>query len=60
MTSFNGSTLASDTDPGMSANFTGGRSWNMKSHFQRSEGFDACSHVRAATGRANASVAKPA
>ena len=31
---------------GMPANFTGGRSWNMKSHFHRSEGFDACSHVR--------------
>src|SRR5438105_106986 len=26
------------TDP-----FTGGRSWNMKSHFQRSDGFEACS-----------------
>ncbi len=36
--------------------FTGGRSWNMKSHFQRSDGFDACSQCFAATGRANASA----
>ena len=38
---------------GRPSNFTGGRSWNMKSHFQRSEGLDACSQVRADTGRAN-------
>ena len=35
--------------------FTGGRSWNMKSHFHRSDGFDACSQLRAGTGRVNAS-----
>ena len=34
--------------------FTGGRSWYMKSHFHRSEGFDACSHVAAGTGRVKA------
>ena len=36
--------------------FTGGRSWNMMSHFQRSDGFDACSQCRAGTGRLNASA----
>ena len=41
------------------ANFTGGRSWNMKSHFQRSDGFEACSQCAAATGRANVSVGQP-
>ena len=33
--------------------FTGGRSWYMKSHFQRSDGFDACSQLRAGIGRVN-------
>ena len=33
--------------------FTGGRSWYMKSHFHRSDGFDACSQWLAATGRVN-------
>ena len=28
---------------GIQSNFTGGMSWNMKSHFQRSDGFDPCS-----------------
>ena len=32
----------------------------MKSHFQRSDGFDACSQVRADTGRANARLVRPA
>ena len=40
--------------------FTGGRSWNMKSHFQRSDGFDACSQLRAGTGRANDERRRPA
>ena len=44
----------------VSANFTGGRSWNMKSHFQRSDGFDACSQCRAATGRLKLASAMPA
>ena len=35
--------------------FTGGKSWNMKSHFQRSDGFDACSQCWAAVGRPKAS-----
>src|SRR6266851_758126 len=40
--------------------FNGGRSWNMKSHFHRSEGFDACSHVPAETGRAKVRAVMPA
>ena len=40
--------------------FTGGRSWNMKSHFQRSEGFDVCSQLRVETGLANATLVMPA
>ena len=47
---------AKDVATGLPRNFTGGRSWNMKSHFQRSDGLDACIQVRAATGRANAIV----
>ena len=35
-----------DVATGLPRNYTEGRSWNMKSHFQRSDGFDACSHVR--------------
>jgi hypothetical protein len=45
-------TASGSTDP-----FTGGRSWNMKSHFHRSEGFDAWSQCLAATGRPKASAA---
>ena len=45
---------------GSTVPFTGGRSWNMKSHFHRSDGFDACSQCCAATGRANVSVGSPA
>ena len=44
---------AAGSELGSSAPLTGGRSWNRKSHFQRSDGFDICSHVRAATGRLN-------
>ena len=33
----------SGSDDGSTEPLTGGRSWNMKSHFQRSDGFDACS-----------------
>ena len=46
--------------PRRPSNFTGGRSWNMKSHFQRSDGLDACSQVRAETGRANVRLVSPA
>ena len=45
---------------GLPANLTGGRSWNMKSHFQRSEGLEACSQCFAETGRAKPSCASPA
>ena len=38
---------------GIHSHLTGGTSWNMKSHFQRSDGFDACSQLRAVTGREN-------
>ena len=41
---------------GSTVPLTGGRSWNMKSHFHRSDGFDACSQCRASSGRLNASV----
>src|SRR6185295_20177796 len=41
----------SGNELGSRAPFTGGRSWNMKSHFQRSDGFDACSQCRASSGR---------
>ena len=34
--------------------FTGGTSWYRKSHFQRSDGLDACSQFRAGTGRVKA------
>jgi hypothetical protein len=50
-TSFIGITSARGSGPKSSPNLTGGRSWNMKSHFHRSEGFEACSQWRAATGR---------
>jgi impB/mucB/samB family C-terminal domain len=49
----------SGNELGSSAPFTGGRSWNMKSHFQRSDGFDACSQCRASSGRLNDSVVNP-
>ena len=52
-TSFRGMTSARGSGPNSSPNLIGGRSWNMKSHFQRSEGFDACIHVLADTGRLN-------
>ena len=42
------------------SNFTGGMSWNMRSHFHRSDGFDACSQFCAVTGRANARFVSPA
>ena len=41
--------FAIDAASGVPLNLTGGRSWNMKSHFQRSEGFDACSQFFADT-----------
>ena len=44
-------TFAIEAASGIPENFTGGRSWNMKSHFHRSDGFDACSQFRAGTGR---------
>ena len=47
-----GMTSARGSGPKSSPNLIGGRSWNMKSHFQRSDGFDACSQCRADTGRA--------
>ena len=55
MTPGGGGSELGSTEP-----LTGGRSWNMKSHFQRSEGFDACSQWRAVTARANASAGSPA
>src|SRR4029079_12042349 len=51
-TSLSGITSARGSGPKSSPNFTGGRSWNMKSHFQRSDGFDAWSQLRAEMGRA--------
>ena len=57
-TSFIGIAASSDDRPWRPSNFTGGRSWNMKSHFQRSDGFDACSQSAAETGRANAIVVR--
>src|SRR3954470_12633899 len=54
-----GSPLNQDVGAGLPANLTGGRSWNMKSHFHRSDGFDACSQCFAETGRANARFARP-
>ena len=39
-TSFIGIAASSDDNPWRPSNLTGGRSWNMKSHFQRSDGFD--------------------
>ena len=50
---------AKDVATGLPRNFTGGRSWNMKSHFQRSDGFDACSQCGADTGRANVRLVEP-
>ena len=44
---------AGGSELGSRVPFTGGRSWNRKSHFQRSDGFDICSHVRTDTGRLN-------
>src|SRR5207237_940752 len=59
-TCFNGNAFAgSGSAVGPTAPFTGGRSWYMKSHFQRSEGFDACSQCRASIGRLNASIVRP-
>src|SRR5262245_33916184 len=58
--SLSGIAASNDDRPWRPSNLTGGRSWNMTSHFQRSDGFEACSHVFAATGRANVSVAMPA
>src|SRR5688572_25318173 len=37
----------------------GGTSWNMKSHFHRSDGLEACSQWRAAIGRAKARAPMP-
>ena len=45
-TSLSGMTSARGSGPKSSPNLIGGRSWNMKSHFQRSDGFDACSQCR--------------
>ena len=53
-TSLSGMTSARGSGPNSSPNLTGGRSWNMKSHFHRSDGFDAWSQCRADTGRENA------
>src|SRR6185437_5682685 len=50
----NGITSARGSGPKSSPNLTGGRSWNMKSHFQRSDGLEAWSQLRAETGRENA------
>ena len=46
-----GITSARGSGPKSSPNLIGGRSWNMKSHFQRSIGFDDWSQWRAETGR---------
>src|SRR5713101_5214391 len=46
-TSFKGMTSALGSGPNSSPNLTGGPSWNMKSHFKRSAGFDASSQLRA-------------
>src|SRR6476620_11128867 len=53
LTSLSGITSARGSGPKSSPNLMGGRSWNMKSHFQRSDGFEACSQWRAETGREN-------
>ena len=44
--------------PRRPSNLTGGRSWNMKSHFQRSDGLDACSQCFAPTPAARTPVAR--
>ena len=43
-----GMTSGREPGSGIHSNLTGGTSWNMKSHFQRSDGFDACSQLRRA------------
>src|SRR3954470_24645190 len=55
-----GITPGIDEGSGRPANLTGGKSWNMTSHFHRSDGFDACSQCFAVTGRANARSVSPA
>ena len=50
---------AAGSAEGSTAPFTGGRSWNMKSHFHRSEGFEACSQCRADTGSAERERGQP-
>ena len=46
----------SSGDIALSPNLIGGTSWNMESHFQRSDGFEAWSQLRAETGRGNATL----
>ena len=58
--STSGITLPTGRRSSVSANFTGGRSLNMRSHFQRSIGFDACSQCRAVDGRAKLTSSMPA
>src|SRR5688572_32884901 len=53
LTSRSGITSARGRGPNSTPNLIGGRSWNMKSHFQRSDGFDVCSQPRCDIGRAN-------
>src|SRR5262245_8250593 len=60
LVSLSGITSARGSGPKSSPNLIGGRSWNMKSHFQRSDGFDACSQWRAETGREKPIVASAA
>src|SRR5262245_35903591 len=55
----NGITPSKFVENGSPENLVGGKSWNMKSHFQRSDGFDPCNQWRAATGGANASDVIP-
>src|SRR3954463_11378350 len=59
-TCFNGiAPGGSGSELGSTFPLTGGRSWYMKSHFHRSDGLDACSQLRASTGRLNRSVVNP-
>lgn len=55
-----GMTSARGVGPKSSPNLIGGRSWNMKSHFHRSDGFEACSQLFADIGRENVIVANAA
>src|SRR5665213_2125512 len=53
-------TGAGGSDDSSTVPLTGGRSWNMKSHFQRSDGLLASSQWRPSIGVPNVSAVMPA